>query len=101
MALNIHPLAQEQRQLAYQAAQEAIVPAARPKPTREQLHTHPTISRCPLAITRLISGFCLSLPLAAVTPSAIRDGRRCRYGSNVCRQRAKRRCTRHVPISPG
>jgi hypothetical protein len=71
MALNIRPLTQEQRQAAYQAAQEAVVRAVGPKPAREHF-THTTISKYPAAITRLISGLCLVLLLAAFTPSAIR-----------------------------
>ncbi len=71
MALNIRPLTQEQRQTAYHAAQEAVVRAVGPKPAREQF-THTAISKYPPAITRLISGLCLVLLLAAFTPSAIR-----------------------------
>ncbi len=71
MALNIRPLTQDQRQAAYQAAQEAVVHAVGPKPAREHF-THTTISKYPPAITRLISGLCLVLLLAAFTPSAIR-----------------------------
>ena len=71
MALNIRPLTQEQRQTAYRAAQEAVVRAVGPKPAREHF-THTAISKYPPAITRLISGLCLVLLLAAFTPSAIR-----------------------------
>ncbi len=71
MALDIRPLTQEQRQVAYQAAQEAVVRVVGPKPAREHF-THTAISKYPPAITRLISGLCLVLLLAAFTPSAIR-----------------------------
>jgi hypothetical protein len=71
MAPNIRPLTQEQRQAAYRAAQEAVVRAVGPKPARQHF-THTTISRYPPSITRLISGLCLVLLLAAFTPSAIR-----------------------------
>ena len=53
MAVNIRPLTQEQRQVAYRAAQEAVVWAVGPKPVREHF-THTTISKYPQAITRLI-----------------------------------------------
>ena len=71
MTPSIRPLTQEQRQTARQAAHEAIVRAIGAKPTRDQF-TYTTISKYPPAITRLISGLCLVLLLAAFTPSAIR-----------------------------
>jgi hypothetical protein len=71
MVDKLRPLTQEQRQIARQAACEAVVRAIGVKPTREQF-TFTTISKYPLAITRLISGLCLVLLLAAFTPSAIR-----------------------------
>jgi hypothetical protein len=71
MINNIRPLTQEQRQTARQAAREAIIRAIGIKPAREQF-TFTTISKYPPAITRLISGLCLVLLLAAFTPSAIR-----------------------------
>jgi hypothetical protein len=71
MALNIRPLTQEQRQAARQAAHRAVINTIGAKPTREQF-MNTTISKCPPAIARLISGLCLVLLLAAFTPSAIR-----------------------------
>lgn len=71
MALDIRPLNQEQRQTARQAAHRAVINAIGEKPTREQF-MYTTISKYPPAITRLISGLCLVLLLAAFTPSAIR-----------------------------
>jgi hypothetical protein len=71
MALDIRPLSQEQRQAARQAAHRAVITAIGAKPTREQF-MYTTISKYPPAITRLISGLCLVLLLAAFTPSAIR-----------------------------
>jgi hypothetical protein len=71
MALNIRPLTQEQRQAAYRAAQEAVVRAVGPKPTREHF-SDVTISKYPPSMTRLMTLLCLVLLLAAFTPSAIR-----------------------------
>ena len=71
MTPSIRPLTQEQRQAARKAAHDAIIRAIGTKPTREQF-AHTTISKYPPAITRLISGLCLVLLLAAFTPSAIR-----------------------------
>jgi hypothetical protein len=71
MTPSIRPLTQEQRQTARHAAHEAVIRAIGAKPTREQF-TYTTISKYPPTITRLISGLCLVLLLAAFTPSAIR-----------------------------
>jgi hypothetical protein len=71
MTLSIRPLTQEQRQAARKAAHDAVIRAIGTKPTREQF-AYTTISKYPPAITRLISGLCLVLLLAAFTPSAIR-----------------------------
>jgi hypothetical protein len=71
MALDILPLKQEQREVARQAAHRAVINAVGAKPAREQF-MYSTISKYPPAITRLISGLCLVLLLAAFTPSAIR-----------------------------
>jgi hypothetical protein len=71
MINNLRPLTQEQCQTARQAAYDAVIRAIGTKPTREQF-TYTTISKYPPAITRLISGLCLVLLLAAFTPSAIR-----------------------------
>jgi hypothetical protein len=71
MTPSIRPLTQEQRQAARKAAHNAVIRAIGMKPTREQF-TYTTISKYPPVITRLISGLCLVLLLAAFTPSAIR-----------------------------
>jgi hypothetical protein len=71
MTTSIRPLTQEQRQAARRVAHEAVIHAVGIKPTREQF-TYTAISKYPPAITRLISGLCLVLLLAAFTPSAIR-----------------------------
>jgi len=71
MINDIRPLTQEQRQAARKAAHNAVIRAVGAKPAREQF-MHTTISKYPPAITRLISGLCLILLLAAFTPSAIR-----------------------------
>ncbi len=71
MTPSIRPLTQEQRQAARKAAHDAVIRAIGTKPTREQF-TYTTISKYPPAITRLITGLCLVLLLAAFTPSAIR-----------------------------
>jgi hypothetical protein len=71
MTTSIRPLTQEQRQAARRAAHEAVIHAIGIRPTRDQF-TYTTISKYPPAITRLISGLCLVLLLAAFTPSAIR-----------------------------
>jgi hypothetical protein len=67
----IRPLTQEQRQAARKAAHNAVIRSIGAKPTRERF-VFTTISKYPPAITRLISGLCLVLLLAAFTPSAIR-----------------------------
>lgn len=71
MAPDIRPLNQEQRLAARHAAHRAVINAIGEKPTRKQF-MDTTISKYPPAITRLISGLCLVLLLAAFTPSAIR-----------------------------
>lgn len=71
MALDIRSLTQEQRQVARHLAHRAVINAIGAKPTREQF-MYSTISKYPPAITRLISGLCLVLLLAAFAPSAIR-----------------------------
>ncbi len=71
MAPSIRPLTQEQRQTARQAAHKAVIRAVGVKPNREQF-SYTTISKHPPAITRMISGLCLVMLLAAFTPSAIR-----------------------------
>jgi hypothetical protein len=71
MINTLRPLTQEQRQSAWQAAQDAVVRAAGGRPNREHF-SHTTTSKYPPAVTRLIVSLCLILLLAAFTPSAIR-----------------------------
>lgn len=71
MSDKLRPLTQEQRQTARQAARQAVVRSFGPKPMREQFAQH-AISQYPPFVTRLISGLCIVLLLAAFTPSAIR-----------------------------
>jgi hypothetical protein len=68
---NLRPLTQEQRQTARQAAHRAVVQSIGPRPVRGHF-AHHTISKYPPSVTRLISLLCISLLLAAFTPSAIR-----------------------------
>jgi hypothetical protein len=68
---SLRPLTQEQRQEARQAAQNAVFRAMGARPSREQF-THHATSTYPPSVTRLISGLCIVLLLAAFTPSAIR-----------------------------
>ncbi len=68
---NLRPLTQEQRQVARQAARQAVVRSIGSRPVREQF-AHHTISKYPPTVTRLISILCIILLLAAFTPSAIR-----------------------------
>lgn len=68
---NLRPLTQEQRQMARQAARQAVIQSTGPRPVREQYAQH-TISKYPPSVTRLISFLCIILLLAAFTPSAIR-----------------------------
>jgi hypothetical protein len=68
MTSSIRPLTQEQRHAARKAAHDAVICAIGTKPTREQL-TYTTISKYPPAITRLISGSCLTLLLDIFAPA--------------------------------
>lgn len=67
----VRPLTQEERQLARTAAQEAIQRDVGEHPQRDHFQQH-TAYRYPPTVTRLISGLCIVLLLAAFTPSAIR-----------------------------
>lgn len=67
----VRPLTQEERQLARSAAQEAVLRDVGERPIRSHYHHH-TAYRYPPMVTRLITGLCIALLLAAFTPSAIR-----------------------------
>lgn len=68
---NLRPLTQDLRQDARTAGHEAVKRAAGDKPTREQFSQHASSKYGP-GVTRLITGLCVLLLLAAFTPSAIR-----------------------------
>lgn len=67
----VKPLTQEERQLARSAAAEAVMRAVGEHPNREYFNQH-AAHRYPPMVTKLISGLCIVLLLAAFTPSAIR-----------------------------
>jgi hypothetical protein len=71
MLNQIRPLTQEERQLARAAAQEAVVRDIGERPKREDFTQH-AAHRYPPRVTKLITGLCIGLLLAAFTPSAIR-----------------------------
>jgi hypothetical protein len=71
MLAQIRPLTQEERQLARAAGVEAVMRDIGDRPQREQFHQH-SAHRYPQRVTRLITGLCIVLLLAAFTPSAIR-----------------------------
>jgi hypothetical protein len=71
MLSQIRPLTQEERQFARTAAFEAIIRDIGDRPQRDQFNQH-AAHRYPQGVTRLISGLCIVLLLAAFTPSAIR-----------------------------
>jgi hypothetical protein len=64
-------LTQEERQLAYAAAQEAVNRAVGERPQRELFNQYAAL-RFPPRVTKLITALCIVLLLAAFTPSAIR-----------------------------
>ena len=68
---HVRPLTQEERQLARSAAQEAVLRDVGERPIRSHFNHH-TAYRYPPMVTRLITGLCIALLLAAFTPSAIR-----------------------------
>jgi hypothetical protein len=71
MLTQIKPLTQEERQFARAAAQEAVMRDVGERPQRERFNQHAAY-RYPPRVTRLITGLCIALLLAAFTPSAIR-----------------------------
>jgi hypothetical protein len=71
MLAQIKPLTQEERQLAHAAAEEAVMRDIGERPQRDHYNHHAT-HRYPPLVTKLITGLCIALLLAAFTPSAIR-----------------------------
>ena len=71
MFAQIKPLNQEERQLARSAAAEAVMRDIGERPQRDHYNQHAAY-RYPPMVTKLISGLCIALLLAAFTPSAIR-----------------------------
>lgn len=68
---SIRPLTQDERQDAYEAAQDAVIRSIGSRPERHQFTQHAE-SQFPPAVTRLITVLCLVLLAAAFVPSAIR-----------------------------
>ena len=71
MLVQIKPLTQEERQLAHAAAEEAVMRDIGERPQRDH-YNHHAAHRYPPLVTKLITGLCIALLLAAFTPSAIR-----------------------------
>lgn len=71
MLTQIKPLTQEERQLARSAAEEAVMRDIGERPQRDHYNQH-AAHRYPPMVTKLITGLCIALLLAAFTPSAIR-----------------------------
>lgn len=71
MLFQLKPLSQEERQLARSAAQDAVIRDIGERPKREHFTQH-AAHRYPPGVTKLITGLCITLLLAAFTPSAIR-----------------------------
>jgi len=71
MIESLRPLTQDERQDAYDAAQDAVIRSIGPRPERSQFTQHAE-NPFPPAVTRLITVLCLMLLAAAFTPSAIR-----------------------------
>jgi len=71
MLAQIKPLTQEERQLAHAAAEDAVMRDISERPQRDH-YNHHTAHRYPPMVTKLITGLCIALLLAAFTPSAIR-----------------------------
>jgi len=68
MLMQIKPLTQEERQLAHAAAEEAVMRDIGERPQRDH-YNHYATHRYPPMVTKLISGLCIALLLAAFTPS--------------------------------
>lgn len=64
----IKPLTQEERQLARSAAAEAVMRDIGERPDRECFNQH-AAHRYPSMVTKLISGLCIALLLAATRGS--------------------------------
>jgi hypothetical protein len=71
MLAQIKPLKQEERQFARAAAEEAVIRDIGERPQRDDFNQH-AAHRYPPMVTKLITGLCIALLLAAFTPSAIR-----------------------------
>ena len=71
MLNQVRPLTQEDRQLARAAAQDAVMRDVGERPQRDHYNQH-AAHRYPPMVTKLITGLCIVLLLAAFTPSAIR-----------------------------
>lgn len=71
MLSQIKSLTQEERQLAHAAAVEAMMRDIGERPQRDH-YKHHAAYRYPPTVTKLITGLCIALLLAAFTPSAIR-----------------------------
>lgn len=71
MLTQFRPLTQEERQLARSAAAEAVMRDIGERPQRDHYTRH-AAQHYPPMVTRLITGLCIVLLLAAFTPSAIR-----------------------------
>jgi len=71
MLAQIKSLTQEERQLARSAAQETVMREVGERPDRARYNQYAAY-RYPPMVTKLISGLCIVLLLAAFTPSAIR-----------------------------
>ncbi len=71
MLSQIKPLTQEEHQLAHSVAAEAVMRKVGERPQREWFNQY-TAQRFPPRVTKLITGLCIALLMAAFTPSAIR-----------------------------
>lgn len=71
MLFQLKPLLQEERQLARTSAADAVMRDIGEHPQRDHYNQH-TAQRFPPRVTKLITGLCIALLMAAFTPSAIR-----------------------------
>jgi len=71
MLSQVRPLTQEERYIARSAAEEAVTRDVGERPQREWFNQY-TTQRFPPRVTKLITGLCIALLMAAFTPSAIR-----------------------------
>jgi hypothetical protein len=75
MLSQIKPLTQEERQLAHAAAEEAVMRDIGERPQRDH-YNHHAAHRYPPLVTKLITGLCIALLLAATHSDEFFD-RRC------------------------